>query len=272
MIWLRNLEIHVTHACNLYCRQCTHYSNDRHRGMLAPGEADRQMGLWSGRLQPTLFSLLGGEPTLNPDLCEIVRIAHRHWPRSRLQLVTNGFLLGRHLDLPATLEATGCRLEISVHHASREYQERLAPVRQRVDSWETRYRIHVNWRASNSRWTRTYHGEGASMRPYRDERPRQSWEHCRARWCPQIHEGKLWKCPQLAYLRMQLDKYGISGEPQWQPYLGYRPLGPDCTEDELRERGGINVKFQNPNDKWGAQRKNARQGLLLAGRRMQWLD
>jgi hypothetical protein len=235
MIWLRNLEIHVTHACNLSCSQCTHYSNDRHRGMLHPHEAERQMGLWSGRLAPKLFSLLGGEPTLNPDLSEIVRIAHRHWPQSQLQLVTNGVLLGRHPELPQVLEESSCRLEISVHHASTEYQQRLEPVRRLVADWESRHRLRVNWRPSSTRWTRTYRDEGPLMRPYEHNHPRGSWEVCRARWCPQIHEGKLWKCPQLAYLRMQLEKHGISGETEWQPYLGYRPLGPECSETELRE-------------------------------------
>jgi Radical SAM superfamily len=235
MIPLHNVELHVAHACNLSCSQCTHYSNHRHRGLLTPTEADREMGLWSHRLQPEFFSLLGGEPTLNPALSEIVRIARRHWPQSKLQLVTNGFLLGRHPDLPRTLEETGCRLEISVHHDSPEYQTRVAAVRTLVESWQKRHRLYVHWRDSNTRWTRTYRGEGASMRPYNDARPRESWEHCRSRWCPQIHAGKLWKCPQLAYLRMQLDKHGISGEPEWQPYLGYRPLGPECTDAELRE-------------------------------------
>ncbi len=70
-IAMENLEIHVSHACNLACEQCSHYSNYNHKGMLTPEEADRQMGLWSGRLLPRWFSLLGGEPTLNPALGEI---------------------------------------------------------------------------------------------------------------------------------------------------------------------------------------------------------
>lgn len=235
MIPLHNIEIHITHACNLSCAQCTHYSNERHRGMLHPHEADHQMGLWSHRLEPEYFSLLGGEPTLNPDLSEIVRIARRHWPRSKLQMVTNGFLLGRHPELPGVLEETGGRLEISVHHGSPEYQAKLQPVRELVDAWKRKYRFYVHWRDSNTRWTRTYQGEGRSMRPYEHNRPRVSWEHCRSRWCPQIHEGKLWKCPQLAYLRMQLEKYGIAGEPIWQSYLKYRPLEPLCSDEELCE-------------------------------------
>jgi hypothetical protein len=235
MISLRNLEIHVTHSCNLACQQCSHYSNFKHQGMLTPDDVEREFVPWSSRLRPRLFSLLGGEPALNPDLPEIVRLAGRHWPDSQLQLVTNGFLLPRHPDLPPALTATGCRLEISVHHDSPEYQSRLDPVRDLIRGWEREHPIQVNWRESSSRWRRTYRGDGRSMLPYTDGNPRQSWSVCRSKWCPQIFDGRLWKCPQLAYLRMQLAKVGRMDIADWQPYLAYQPLSPDCTDEQLRE-------------------------------------
>jgi hypothetical protein len=34
---------------------------------------------------------------------------------------------------------------------------------------------------------------------------------------------------------MQLDKYGLADESQWRPYLAYRPLGPECSDAELRK-------------------------------------
>ena len=234
-IQLPNLEIHVSHACNLSCMQCTHFSNYNHKGMLSPEDADRQMGLWSERLLPRDFSLLGGEPALNPQLGEICRIARRHWPHSRLQLVTNGFLLHRHPCLPSILEETGTYLEISVHHNSAEYQERLKPVTQLIKDWESTYKLHVNWRSSSSRWYRAYRGEGETMLPYSDNNPKQSWQICRSKWCPQIFDDKLWKCPQMAYLSMQARKYQFDKKKEWQPYLAYTPLDSNCSDKELHE-------------------------------------
>ena len=43
-VTIDNLEIHVTHACNLRCENCTHYSNYGHSGHLSPAAADRQNG------------------------------------------------------------------------------------------------------------------------------------------------------------------------------------------------------------------------------------
>lgn len=233
LIEMENLELHVSHACNLACQQCTHFSNFNHKGMISPEEADKQMGFWSDRLLPRYFSLLGGEPTLNPQLCEIVRLARKHFPHSKLQLVTNGFNLQRHPELPAVLEETGCNLEISVHHDSAEYQAKLDPVKQLVADWENAHALRVNWRTSSSRWKRAYKGHGATMMPYEDNQPEQSWKACGSKWCPQIHDGKLWKCPQMAYLSMQAQKHGLNEA--WNPYLAYTPLEPTCTTEELRE-------------------------------------
>jgi len=55
------------------------------------------------------------------------------------------------------------------------------------------------------------------MMPFADGDPRSSWEVCR-----QLHEGKLWKCPNIAYLGMQAEKFSL--DPAWEPYLEYVPL------------------------------------------------
>src|SRR5438045_65614 len=96
MLNIENLEIHVSHACNLTCEGCSHYSNQGHKGMLSLEEAERWMLLWNRRLRPAILSLLGGEPTLHPRLTEFVILSRRLWPASHLRLVTNGFLLHRH--------------------------------------------------------------------------------------------------------------------------------------------------------------------------------
>lgn len=234
MIKIRNLEIHVAHSCNLFCNQCTHFSNYSHKGIMSAEQANYEMGLWSYRIDPTVFSLLGGEPAVNKELCKIIRIARSHW-KNKMQLVSNGFLLKNHPDLPQTLRDTDCNLEISIHHNGEEYQEKFKPVEEMLLTWKDRYGINLNIRRSVDRWTRTYHGYGKEMRPYNDGNQRKSWEICRAKWCPQIHEGKIWKCPQMAYLPMQLEKVGLSEHPEWATYLKYKPIGPDCTYEELEE-------------------------------------
>lgn len=230
----RNLELHVAHGCNLTCESCAHFSNQAHTGLLRPETAEAWFRQWHARVVPEQFSLLGGEPTLNPNLSQIVLLARRYWEKSKIILVTNGFLLPRHdPQLPKALARADVSMHISIHFDSVEYEHRLEPVRELVRQWESSYSIKVHWRPSESRWTRRYHGWGASMKPFADGDRRASWEHCNARWCVQLHDGKLWKCPPVAYLGMQKQRHGIG--PEWNRYLAYTPLETDCTDAELRE-------------------------------------
>src|SRR6185436_18524483 len=80
-------------------------------------------------------------------------------------------------------------------------------------------------------WTRRYQGYGATMLPFADNDQRRSWEICPAKFCKQLHLGKLWKCAPLAYLPMQKAKYPLSAD--WDPYLRYVPLEASCSEAEL---------------------------------------
>jgi hypothetical protein len=226
------LEIHLVHACNLTCESCSHYSNQGHEGIVSLEEADSWMNLWNRRLSPTVFSLLGGEPAIHPRLPEFVALSRKNWPEARLQLVTNGFLLHRHPELPAVLanDPNAC-IALSIHHASPAYREKLMPVVALLIEWTRRFGVRVECRPSHANWTRRYKGFGAAMQPFGDAQPRRSWERCPARTCKQLLQGKIWKCPATAYLPLQHAKYRL--DDAWQPYLAYEPLSSECTEAEL---------------------------------------
>ncbi len=231
---IRNLEIHLVHSCNLSCESCSHYSNQGHKGVLSLAQAERWMKLWDRRLNPKTFSLLGGEPTIHPDLAAFVALARRHWPVAHLRLVTNGFLLHRHPALPSVLQGdpNAC-IYLSVHHDAPEYREKLQPIMELLRNWVRDYGIQVRSNRSFKNWTRRYYGSGNAMEPFKDGQPRQSWEHCPARHCPQLYEGQIWKCAPLAYLKLQQAKYRLSDS--WKPYLHYQPLEPGCADEALEE-------------------------------------
>jgi MoaA/NifB/PqqE/SkfB family radical SAM enzyme len=229
-----NLELHVAHSCNLACESCSHYSNHAHKGLLDLDEARRWMEPWSGRLVPASFSLLGGEPTIHPDLAAFVPLARAFWPRSQVRIATNGLLLHRHPELPRRLAAAGnAVLEISIHHASDEYRRRLEPVFDLLRTWTRRYGVNVRLVHSYAKWTRRYKGFGASMAPHEDDNPRLSWEHCPAKYCPQLLDGAIFKCGPIAYLPMQDAKYKLAAP--WRPYLDYQPLAAGCSDAAIAE-------------------------------------
>lgn len=228
------IELHVAHTCNLTCESCSHYSNHAHKGILDLAQAEDWMRAWSKRITLDELNLLGGEPTMNPRLSEFVVLARKYWPATHIRIITNGFFLHRHPALPSTLEADGnASLALSVHHNDPTYLKRLRPAFDLLAAWQRDHGTIVETRQSDEGWTRRYLGSGAEMLPFEDGRSRQSWEICPARYCKQLHDGKLWKCPPLAYLNLQKAKYELS--PRWDPYLQYAPLDPTCTDQELDE-------------------------------------
>lgn len=192
------------------------------------------MSFWCDRLAPEQFTLLGGEPTIHPDLVQIIRITRRYWPSTHLRLTTNGFFLHRHPELPELLsESRKAHIHLSIHHDSPDYMKRLKPIFSLLEEWRREYGVKVHFAKSHASWTRRYRGNGIGMLPYNDEAPRKSWEICPAKYCPQLHDGKIWKCAPLAYLPMQAEAYNLSGP--WNRYLAYQPLMPDCSDSEIDE-------------------------------------
>lgn len=226
------LEMHVTDACNLTCESCSHYSNHGHSGRISLEQARDWCSAWARRLQPRRFELLGGEPTLHPDLPQFVEVIRTVWPRAAILITTNGYFLHRHPRLPDALAQAGnAGLRLSIHGDSPAYREAMAPVERLLTDWKRTHGIRVEVERSFNHWTRRYQGFGGGMMPFEDEDPRASWEICPARYCPQIREGRLWKCAPVAYLPLQAQKYAL--HPAWDPYLAYRPLEPDATDAAL---------------------------------------
>jgi len=230
---IENLDLHAAHSCNLACESCSHFSNQRHKGLLSIDDAHSWMEPWQSRLLPEVFSILGGEPTMNPELCSIFRLTRKYWPLSMIRIITNGFFLSKHPDLPRVLrDDRDGWLFLSVHHDSAFYLERIRPVADLLADWKVRYGVRIVLFHSFEDWTLRYRGVGSSMEPFEDEDRRSSWDNCPARFRPQLFEGRIWKCAPVAYLRLQDEKYKLSS--RWKPYLRYRLLEPTCSDEQLR--------------------------------------
>jgi MoaA/NifB/PqqE/SkfB family radical SAM enzyme len=105
--WLAQLV--VVRRCNLSCRYCTEY--DKTSEPVPFGQLKARLERLSA-LRTWAVCLTGGEPTLHPQLVDLVREMRRLGFRRR-QLITNGFLLTK--DLIEALNAAELTdLQISV--------------------------------------------------------------------------------------------------------------------------------------------------------------
>lgn len=92
----RNVFFHILTACNLACRHC-YINPGQHGTATLPLDTVRQwLRLFARPEQATNLILLGGEPTLHPDLPAIIRAAKSM--RYAVTVDTNGYLFHDLLD------------------------------------------------------------------------------------------------------------------------------------------------------------------------------
>lgn len=103
-----------------------------------------------------------------------------------------------------------------------------------MNDWRERHKFVAVWRESYSKWRRMWKLSGPNIRPFTDGDPEASWTDCPSAPCATILNGKLYKCPPVAFLPMLRSKLGDL-RPEWDPYLDYQPLEPGCTDEELEE-------------------------------------
>lgn len=98
--YLPYLEFHVADHCNLNCKYCEHYSGLVKEQKFTVFEKFAQDFLQLKKFIEDIgvIRILGGEPLLNPEINEYVKLTRRLYPFSKIYLVTNAILLPKMSD------------------------------------------------------------------------------------------------------------------------------------------------------------------------------
>jgi hypothetical protein len=223
------LEFHITHQCNLHCDGCANYRNYGFKNEMSFDENKEYLRLWSRRIQPGTFRLLGGEPSLHSQMLDYVLLAQSLWPDAARWLVTNGAFLHRYKDLEEVLRSTGTALHLSFHSNDPKYLDWVRPIIAHIKTFQG---VNVSY-GDYRKFRRLYRGVGPAMLPYADNDPVQSFRNCLGYDCKNIGNGRLWKCPAIMGLRDVLKRFEIEDSPDWAPYLKYEGVGLDASDEEL---------------------------------------
>ena len=93
----KNIFFHILTNCNLKCRHC-YINKEQHGSRTLPlGTVRKWLGAFKGGDADANLILLGGEPTLHPDLADIVKAAKTEG-YSSITIDTNGYLFNDILD------------------------------------------------------------------------------------------------------------------------------------------------------------------------------
>lgn len=203
MIRVKQIEYHVVDACNLACEFCTHYSNFKGpANVKSLEECESEWSVWSKVIKPDRFHIIGGEPLLNKQIVEIVRLAFRLWPETIIYLYSNGLLLKNHPGLRGALK--GGRYALGLHYCD----ERDRKTEEFVRKFFLGSGVSVDVVDGAQGWLQFYEFKNGVPVPYDDKNQRASWECCIAaqQGCLVLRNERLWKCPQVAFA----DRAGIA--------------------------------------------------------------
>lgn len=102
MITIPHLETDITTACNLSCVCCNHLVVPyRQLGKVwksSPQQVKKDLSHLSTILHANTWGALGGEPTLHPQLLEILQIVRDSHIANKMEVWTNGMFLRKMID------------------------------------------------------------------------------------------------------------------------------------------------------------------------------
>jgi hypothetical protein len=201
------IEVNLADHCNLNCQMCDHfaplakptfmdidvYRNDVHRlSELARGHID-------------IFKLQGGEPLLNDNTIEFIRIARENFPKAILFFFTDGLLLKRWESHPSGNFWKAChdynvRIELTVYPVGINLSE-IEELAKKYDVWLDAF-TEVGHRKLDGVKRSVKH-------PFLLDGSAEKWQFIS---CYQFNEsitlrnGKLYTCPMIPYIE-HFNKY-----------------------------------------------------------------
>ena len=96
MKYLEYLETHIINKCNLNCKGCSHFSNivDEEDASVNIMVFERDFARLA-ELFDHIFTirLMGGEPFLNTNIGEYIKIVRKFFPETDLRILSNGLLV-----------------------------------------------------------------------------------------------------------------------------------------------------------------------------------
>lgn len=171
--WVWTLE--PTHGCNLSCGHCSCALDPKPKTYHFIDE-DTWTHIWKiiAVVCPTrrVDMAFGGEPTLNRNLVQFLRIARKISPRSQIQITTNGTQIRSGKVTYRELLSAGANIIYTDMYGSREKFIRLAT--------ESGYPFYEYYAAPAGAWSPwTYHGPSMKLIVLQ-EQP-ENWPKSRAR-------------------------------------------------------------------------------------------
>ena len=117
------IEVNLVDHCNLNCKFCDHFSPIAEPYYLSIEEFEKDIKQLAKLTNNKLggLSLIGGEPLLNKDIIEFLRISRKYLPETVIDVVSNGILLLNNETLWDALAKYKIKLYITTYPINIDY-------------------------------------------------------------------------------------------------------------------------------------------------------
>jgi len=240
------LEYMITTSCDLACPGCDRFIDYKHPWTESLADIETNMDAWSKRLDPDHITIIGGEPLIHPKIYDILKISRTKFDHATVEVYTNGFLLTKRPKIMnVLLDIAPAKISLT-HHTKDQNARKL--IEENIDKilfkdlpWHQvapdRYHcrdveIEITDPTDNG-WMDYRKLENGVLKPHNDGDPEKSYYHCGVNIYPIIYNNRLYKCPPISMLETHAKKYGLMNDEDWKPYLEYKGVGIDASDEEL---------------------------------------
>lgn len=189
------LETHIVNGCNLKCKGCSHFSNlYTSDDVVDFGQYEKDM-VRMGELSDIIrLRLLGGEPLLNPNILQYLKIARQVFPDTDIHVATNGILIPK-----CSEEVLQYMAENNILFAITLYKT-IIPMKNSMVSRLESYGVPFNLYENVGKFEKmlTLCGNKDSKR---------NIEICSRKICLTLKEGKLYRCAISAHIAKYNEKF-----------------------------------------------------------------
>lgn len=196
----RSLEAHVVDHCNLRCAECCSLSPLLPSWSIDVDAMARDLRRARRVLQPRVFKLVGGEPTLHPHLVELVRAVRHADIAPRISVTTNGLLLPKLADdFFAAVDA----LTLSLYPEPALSRDAIAAIEERA----ARFNVALNWKQQD-----VFVRMNRPALLTDDDENQRVWDTCWLRErCHMIKDGVFFTCTRPPHFHT-LDAVPLAGD------------------------------------------------------------
>jgi len=242
-------EFYVTNVCNLTCTGCNRFNNYKFKGWQDWHQVKDSYTIWSQEFDINCYSILGGEPLLNPTFYDWVLGLRQLWPDSILRIASNGTQLERHQQLYDILRKDPKIIFSVCLHNKRTKKELVQKVKDFLvapftyDADTTLYREKIIITDANGVSIQIHHNwwfhQGAirldsitGQQTLHQSDPEKAHDICHSKTCHHFENGKLYKCGLASLFKQYDEQHQLQLSPEDRQLINsYVPLSiTDSTE------------------------------------------